>query len=53
MDFKIIWSDAAIEDLQEIWSFIARDNPEAAQRIGRGILSRVGILAQFPFIGPA
>ena len=53
MDFKIIWSDAAIEDLQEIWSFIESDKPEAAQRIGRGILSHVRILAQFPFIGPA
>ena len=53
MDYKIIWSDAAIADLQSICSYIARDNPEAAERIGNGILDHVLILASFPYIGPA
>ena len=53
MDFKVIWADAAIADLHEVCSFIARDNPEAALRVGQGILDHVRILAQFPFIGPA
>lgn len=52
MDFKVIWSDGAITDLRIICSYIARDNPEAALRIGNGILDHVQILAQFPFIGP-
>ena len=47
MDFKVIWSDEAIADLRGICSFIARDNPEAALRMGNGILNHVRILAQF------
>lgn len=52
MDFKVIWSDQAITDLREVCSYLARDNQEAALRIGNGILDHVRILAQFPFIGP-
>ena len=52
MDFKIIWSDAAIADLYDIGSYIAQHDPQAAERIGRGILDHVRILASFPFIGP-
>jgi toxin ParE1/3/4 len=52
MDFKVIWSDEAIGDLHEICSYIARDNPEAALRMGNGILDNVRILARFLFIGP-
>ena len=53
MDFKIIWSDAALADLQDIWTYVAEHDPQAADRIGRGILAHVRILASFPFIGPA
>ena len=53
MDFKIIWSDAAIADLQEIWAYLAQHDPQAAARIGRGILAHVRVLANFPYIGPA
>ena len=53
MDFKIIWSDAAIADLQEIWAYLAQHDPQAATRTGRGILAHVRVLANFPYIGPA
>ncbi len=52
MDFKIIWSDAAIADLQEVCAYVAQDDPQAAVRLGRGILDHVCVLASFPFIGP-
>jgi toxin ParE1/3/4 len=52
MDFKIIWSDAAIADLQELCSYVAQHDPRAADRIGRAILDHVRVLASFPFIGP-
>jgi len=52
MDFKIVWSDAAIADLQEVCSYVAQHDPQAAGRIGRGILDHVRVLASFPFIGP-
>ena len=53
MDFTIIWSDAAIRDLEEIWACIAQHSPQAAARIGREILAHVRVLANFPYIGPA
>lgn len=52
MDFKVIWSDAAIADLCDICNYIAQHDPRAAERMGRGILDHVRILASFPFIGP-
>jgi toxin ParE1/3/4 len=52
MDYKVIWSDAAIADLHEICAYIARDDPQAALRMGRGILAHVRILSSFPLIGP-
>jgi toxin ParE1/3/4 len=53
MDFKIIWTDSAVADLKEIVDYISRDNPAAAEKIGRGILGHVKILEMLPFIGPA
>jgi toxin ParE1/3/4 len=53
MGYQVIWSDAAIADLHDICTFIARDNPPAAKRVGRGILDHVRILGSFPLIGPA
>lgn len=52
MDFKITWSEAAVADLQNLCSYIAHHNPQAALRMGQGILDHVRILASFPFIGP-
>jgi toxin ParE1/3/4 len=53
MDFKVIWSDEAITDLREICAYIAQHDPQAALRMGNGILDHVQILTRFPFIGPA
>jgi toxin ParE1/3/4 len=53
MEFKIIWSENAIGNLRDLCAYIASQNPEAAQRMGHGILDHVRVLATFPFIGPA
>lgn len=52
MDYQVRWSDVAIEDLRSICAFIAGENPEAAIRIGRGIIEHVRLLETFPQIGP-
>ena len=44
-------SDAARVDLEEIWLFIAQDNPEAADRFIRVIVSRFPTLASMPHLG--
>ena len=52
MDYKIIWSDEAIADLRDLCTYIAQHDPQAAHRMGHGILNHVRILGSFPFIGP-
>jgi len=44
-------SDAARSDLDEIWRYIARDNPEAADKFIRSLVSRFPMLASRPEIG--
>ena len=51
MAFQIIWSREAREDLREIVTFIAYDNPAAAESFGYLLMSKVDVLAQFPQIG--
>jgi toxin ParE1/3/4 len=52
MGFKVIWSDAAVLELENICSYIAQDDPEAARRVARGIVAHTDLLGTFPFIGP-
>jgi len=52
MGFKIVWSDAAFEDLRALCFYIAQYDPQAALRMGHGVVDHVRILASFPFIGP-
>jgi toxin ParE1/3/4 len=51
MGCKIIFAPQAIADLAEIASYIAKDNPEAAERVGLSLIDRVTILENFPLIG--
>jgi toxin ParE1/3/4 len=51
MAFKIIWSHQAREDLRDIVTFIAADNPTAAQSFGFLLISKVDQLAGFPQLG--
>ena len=53
MGFKVIWSDAAAAELEDICFYIAQDDPEAALRVARGIVGHTDLLSSFPFIGPA
>ena len=51
MDFKVIISQPAIDDLRNIVSYIAPHNPDAARRVGMELLKRTRVLASFPEIG--
>ncbi len=48
---EILWTERASADLEAIVRYIARRNPEAAGRIGRGIYNRVQILLENPEAG--
>ena len=41
---RVIWTDPAIDDLQEIIDFIARDSPQYALRMGERIYESAGRL---------
>jgi len=45
MDFKIVWTNPAIADLEKIVTYISLDNPSANQRVGDEIIRHVEILA--------
>jgi toxin ParE1/3/4 len=44
-------SDEARADLDEIWLYIALDNPDAADQLIRAIVSRFPMLASMPLVG--
>lgn len=48
---EIRWLRAALDDLAEIVGYIAQDNPQAAERFGQTIFSKVGRLAESPHLG--
>ncbi|MCL4788999.1 MAG: type II toxin-antitoxin system RelE/ParE family toxin [Verrucomicrobia bacterium] len=51
MGCKIVFTKPAIADLKGLVSFIARDNPQAAERFGYVIIARAEKLDQFPLLG--
>ena len=51
MGFKIVFTKPAISDLESLVSYIARDNPQAAERFGYAIVEKAEKLDQFPFLG--
>ncbi len=51
MGCKIIFSPQALADLEAAVRFIARENPDAALRVGNALIGRVAILEKFPLLG--
>ena len=51
MDFKVLFSDEALNDISEIVESIAGDNPDAASRMARSIIDHIKVLQYFPRVG--
>ena len=51
MPLEIVWSRLAIARLQEIRSYIAQDQPEAAERVATRIVAVVEALRNHPYLG--
>jgi toxin ParE1/3/4 len=45
---KVIWSDQAIANLDEIEEYISNFNPDAAQRLGQRLIELSNSLGSFP-----
>ncbi|NNM77007.1 type II toxin-antitoxin system RelE/ParE family toxin [Sphingomonas sp. ID1715] len=50
---KVIWSNQALADLDDILGFYEEDSEELAGRIRRAIVAAPDFLAEFPRAGPA
>ena len=48
---KVIWTEGALRDLDEIADYIAGENAEAANRLVRRVFERLDLLETFPEIG--
>ena len=48
---KVNWTDEARRWLQEIYDYIATDNPDAAYRTVTEIHNKAGLLGQYPEMG--
>ena len=48
MDYQVILSPCAVDDLRAIVRYVASDDPVAAARLGEGLLSATKRLATFP-----
>lgn len=49
---KVIWTDSAIEDLQSIGEFIAKDSVRYAELTVQELFTTVDILEDYPKAGP-
>lgn len=52
MDYRLIYTQRALNDLAEIVGYIAVDDPEAAARFGNSLLDYLELLRRYPKIGP-
>jgi toxin ParE1/3/4 len=48
---RIAWRAGALDDLEQLRAYIARDNPQAADAVRNRILELVGMLATHPHLG--
>lgn len=48
MDFRVIVTDQAIEDLRSITSFLAKNDRVAAREFGEKLINKALTLAKFP-----
>ena len=51
MGFKVILTPQALDDLKEIVTFIASDNPDRARTFGNELIDRALGVATFPELG--
>src|SRR5260370_691248 len=50
-EFQLRLTSQAARDLPEIVSYIARDNPAAAERFGLALVEKAELLKTFPMLG--
>ncbi len=51
MDYRLLYTQRALNDLAEIIGHIAEDDAQAASRFGNSLIAHVELLARFPRMG--
>jgi plasmid stabilization system protein ParE len=51
VDYRLLYTERALNDLGELIGYIAEDDAEAAFRFGSSLLDHVDLLARFPHMG--
>jgi toxin ParE1/3/4 len=51
MGFKIVFTKPTIEDLEDLVSFISRDDPNAGEKFGFALIEKAQNLSEHPFLG--
>jgi plasmid stabilization system protein ParE len=51
VEYKILFSEAALINLEALLEFIERDSPSAAEHFGNALLDHIDLLASFPRMG--
>ena len=51
MDYKVIWTDEAIDDLRQLVAYISKDNPAADIKLGEALIQKSMLLAAHPHFG--
>lgn len=49
---RLIWTEPALQDLDQIADYISLDKPEAARKLVQRVFEKVESLAEFPELGP-
>jgi len=49
---KVVWTDRALEQVREIFDYIARDRPNVAVDIANGLFDQTELLENTPEMGP-
>ena len=48
---QVIWTPKALDDLESLLDYIAKDAPATARRFAQKLIARVELLASHPFLG--
>jgi len=51
VDYRLVYTQKALNDLAEIIGYIAEDDAEAASHFGGSLIEHVALLARFPHMG--
>jgi toxin ParE1/3/4 len=51
MDYRVIWTQAALADLRDLVRYIARDDQKVAKQFGELIIGKISSIQAFPRMG--